>query len=48
MTTDYRCEKGSCWNGDEEALKEGIRRNNFVKQVRTHLMKKKYEKKQYS
>ncbi|MFX0186235.1 MAG: hypothetical protein ACFE8A_00715 [Candidatus Hodarchaeota archaeon] len=38
-------EKWYCWNGDEEALINCIRRSKFVKKVRTELMKKKINQK---
>ena len=37
---DQRC---FCWNGCDDALKEGIKRNNFVKEVRSKLAKKKMQ-----
>ena len=34
-------EKCDTWNGCDDALKEGIKKNEYVKRVRRELMKKK-------
>ena len=36
-------ERCFCWNGDDDALEKCIRRNKFVKTVRSELMKKKFK-----
>ena len=36
--TDNKCDS---WNGCDDALKEGIKKNEHVKRVRRELMKKK-------
>ena len=41
MSACYSSKKNECWNGCDEALKEDIKRNVFVKEIRQHLIKKK-------
>ncbi|MFX1275985.1 MAG: hypothetical protein ACFFBP_17365 [Promethearchaeota archaeon] len=41
MSACYPSKKYDCWNGCDEELKEEIRRNAFVKEIRAKLMKKK-------
>lgn len=41
MSACNRVHKDECWNGCDEALKEEIKRNPFVQEIRFKLMKKK-------
>ena len=41
MSACYGSHRDDCWNGCDEALKEEIRRNAFVQEIRLKLMKKK-------
>jgi len=41
MSACYGTNKNDCWNGCDEALKEEIRRNAFVQEIRHKLLKKK-------
>ncbi|MFX1394462.1 MAG: hypothetical protein ACFFAH_12925 [Promethearchaeota archaeon] len=46
MSSCDKIEKWFCWNGDDKALKKCIERCNYVKEVRSELIKKKFKKNQ--